>query len=132
MNADDEHLIRGRAHLADGEGFEAHEVWEDAWRPLPPGPEKVALQGLIQLAVALEHRRRGNPRGAAGQWSKAREKLRAGLPWPLLDLDRLLTEVAPCLDAAARGELAALPNLSWLKEPQAGACRTDVSIWVRE
>lgn len=115
MRPDRGALLAGRAHLARGEGFEAHEVWEDAWRPMPRGPEKLALQGLIQLAVALEHRRRGNPRGAAGQWAKAKDKLVEGLPWPLLDLERLLAAVAPCLDAAGRGELAPLPDLAWLE-----------------
>ena len=114
MTGEEPRLLAGRAHLARGEGFEAHELWEDAWRPLPKGPEKLALQGLIQLAVALEHRRRDNPRGAAGQWAKAKAKLADGLPWPLLDLDRLLREVAPCLDAAARRELLPIPNLEWL------------------
>ncbi len=120
MSPDPAALLAGRAHLARGEGFEAHEVWEDAWRPMPRGREKLALQGLIQLAVALEHRRRGNPRGAAGQWAKASDKLAAGLPWPLLDLDRLLAAVAPCLDAATRGELAPLPDLSWLEAAATG------------
>jgi pimeloyl-ACP methyl ester carboxylesterase len=123
MNAIWPRLIEGRRHLARGEGFEAHEVWEEAWRPLPPGAERRSLQGLIQLAVALEHRRRGNPRGAAGQWAKAKARLEGGLPWPLLDLPRLLHDVAPCLDAAARGELADLPDLGWL-EAEGGGVRS--------
>ena len=59
--------------------FEAHEVLEAEWRPTPRGPRRELLQGLIQLAVSLEHWRRGNPRGARGQWEKARGHL-AGLP----------------------------------------------------
>lgn len=59
--------------------FEAHEVLEAEWRPTPRGPRRELLQGLIQLAVSLEHWRRGNPRGARGQWDKARGHL-AGLP----------------------------------------------------
>lgn len=46
-----------------GEFFAAHEVWEDLWR----GSREVKreyYQGLVQCAVALEHFRRGNARGA--------------------------------------------------------------------
>jgi predicted metal-dependent hydrolase len=59
--------------------FEAHEVLESLWRETPRGPDRELLQGLIQLAVSLEHWRRGNPRGARGQWEKAQGHL-AGLP----------------------------------------------------
>lgn len=52
---------------------------ELAWRACPPGDDKRFLQALIQLAVSLEHWRRGNPRGAQGQWGKALWKLE-GLP----------------------------------------------------
>ena len=62
--------------------FEAHEVWEALWRDLPrsaeldaPGSDRRFVQGLIQLAVSFEHWKRGNPRGARGQWEKAAEKL---------------------------------------------------------
>lgn len=55
--------------------FEAHEELELVWRPWPAGPERLFLQGLIQAAVSLEHWRRANPRGAAGQYEKARAKL---------------------------------------------------------
>jgi len=77
--ADAPALAEGLARFAAGEWFEAHEVLELLWRPLPKGPDRHFVQGLIQLAVALEHWRRGNPRGARGQWDKARGHL-AGLP----------------------------------------------------
>lgn len=59
--------------------FECHEVLEALWRELPRGPTRDYVQGLIQLAVSLEHWRRGNPRGAWGQWTKAQAKF-VGLP----------------------------------------------------
>ena len=63
-----------------GAWFEAHEILERLWRGLERGSEAHRLtQGLIQLAVGLEHLRRGNPRGARGQWQKAEAKLE-GLP----------------------------------------------------
>lgn len=57
--------------------FEAHEVLEGLWRSMPHGQERLFIQGLIQLSVSLEHWRRGNPRGARGQWEKGRSKLTA-------------------------------------------------------
>ena len=75
MIIDRARLDEGLALFSDGRWFEAHEVLEAAWRPLAPGPDRHFLQGLIQLAVALEHWRRGNPRGARGQWEKAQRHL---------------------------------------------------------
>ncbi len=54
--------------------FEAHEVWEDLWRADPSGG-RAFWQGLIMAAVALEHWRRGNPRGACSQWRQGRARL---------------------------------------------------------
>ena len=50
--------------------FEAHEVLEDPWREAD-GAHKAFLHALIHGAVSLEHLKRGNPRGAWGQWNKA-------------------------------------------------------------
>ena len=69
----------GIALILDRAWYEAHEALEVPWRAAPPGDHKRFLQGLIQLAVSLEHLRRGNPRGALGQWRKGRVKLE-GLP----------------------------------------------------
>lgn len=72
---DDPRYAEGIALFRAEQYFEAHEELELAWRAVAPGPDKLFLQGLIQLAVSLEHWRRGNPRGARGQWEKARAKL---------------------------------------------------------
>ena len=53
--------------------FESHEVLEDPWREAE-GQTKSFLHALIHAAVSLEHLRRKNPRGAWGQWVKARQK----------------------------------------------------------
>ncbi|MFN7145443.1 MAG: DUF309 domain-containing protein [Myxococcota bacterium] len=78
--------------------FESHEVLEELWRETPRGPEREFLQGLIQLAVSLEHWRRANPRGAWGQWGKARGHL-AGLP--------------PTFEGVAVGELLGAFETLW-------------------
>lgn len=66
---------RAEEAFAAGRWFEAHEHWEDAWRRLPRGEERLRVQGRIHLAVALHQHERGNPRGAASQLEKARRKL---------------------------------------------------------
>ena len=59
----EEKFERGLAHFNAREFFEAHEVWEEVW--LVEGePEKTFLQGIIQIAAAFHHYRRGNTDGA--------------------------------------------------------------------
>lgn len=60
--------------IADRRWFDAHEGLEDAWRAAA-GRERRTLQGMIHIVVAFEHVRRGNPRGARAQWTKAQAKL---------------------------------------------------------
>ncbi len=87
--------VEGLRLFSEGHWFEAHEVLELFWKEQSAGPDRQFLQGLIQLAVSLEHWRRGNPRSAWGQWEKARMKLEP-LPSPYggLDLARLLRDFA--------------------------------------
>jgi predicted metal-dependent hydrolase len=51
--------------------FEAHEAWEEIWLHTE-APEKIFLQGLIQVTVAFHHHSRENLRGT-------KSLLRAGL-----------------------------------------------------
>jgi uncharacterized protein len=51
--------------------FEAHEAWEEIWLHTEP-PEKIFLQGLIQVTAAFHHHSRNNLRGT-------KSLLRAGL-----------------------------------------------------
>lgn len=107
---DDPRYALGVRLFQDGRFFEAHEELELAWRATPAGDTRRFLQGLIQLAVSLEHWRRGNPRGARGQWEKARAKL-DDLPeeYAGLALGRLRADIAGWyapydLDAASRAQ----------------------------
>lgn len=67
-------LQRGLTLFNAGEFFDAHEVWEDAWRAAP-AEEKQFLQGLIQIAVALHHHSRGNLAGASSLLARAHRNL---------------------------------------------------------
>ena len=52
-----------RLYLA-GEFFAAHEAWESLWLRAQE-PEKMFLQGLIQVTAAFHHLQRGRPLGTA-------------------------------------------------------------------
>jgi uncharacterized protein len=57
-----------------GHFFECHEAWEHVWNRCE-AEEKLAIQGLIQAAVAILHFERGNHEGAESLYAKARAKL---------------------------------------------------------
>jgi uncharacterized protein len=80
-----------RAHF-----FDAHEVLEDVWRPLPRDrPLRRHLQGMVQLAVAFHHESTGNHVGARSVLERAMRNLNgADSSFPDLDLDRLRAELA--------------------------------------
>ena len=77
--------------------FEAHDTWEELWRETS-GPERLFLQGLIQVAVGLYHRENGNLRGATSQLNKALDKLGRYLPaYHGIGTEELTTQVRECL-----------------------------------
>jgi uncharacterized protein len=75
-------FTQGYAHFTHGHYFEAHEVWEDLWRQLPPDEscldktyvDKTYVHACIQLAVALHHRGKGNMVGFNNLLTKAGQK----------------------------------------------------------
>lgn len=56
--------------------FECHEVLEDEWKKDPQRERKNYWRGLIQIAVALYHWRRGNFKGAARSFGHATDNLK--------------------------------------------------------
>lgn len=67
--------------------YEAHEAWEDIWRPAT-GATKLFYQGLIQAAAALLHYDRQNGRGAKLCIDNALKKLES-LDSPYMSLNLL-------------------------------------------
>ncbi len=57
-------LAEGLALYEAGEFFAAHEAWESVWLGTQQ-PEKMFLQGLIQVTAAFYHLQRNNPLGTA-------------------------------------------------------------------
>jgi predicted metal-dependent hydrolase len=55
----------------DRDYFECHEILEEYWKSLPPTERSSVWVGLIQIAVALYHQRRGNYAGAAKMMESA-------------------------------------------------------------
>jgi len=68
-------LERGIIFFNSGHYFDAHEAWEDLWRP-SGGPLRLFYQGLVQSAVGLYHLNQGNLNGAKAQLGKSLDKLR--------------------------------------------------------
>lgn len=119
----DPRLAEGLRLFRAQEWFEAHEVIEGLWRSLSAGPDRSFAQGMIQLAVSLEHWRRHNPRGALGQWTKARGHL-AGLPsvYAGVEVERLLGEFAAVyaeleLERAVAAQRAGEAVHAWTTRP---------------
>jgi hypothetical protein len=69
----------GIRHFNARQFYDAHEVWEDAWRE-SHGLEKRFLQGLIQAAVAFHHHSTGNAAGAFSLIERAHKNLAACPP----------------------------------------------------
>lgn len=67
--------IEGRDLFLAGKYFEAHDCWEEAWQE-ETGAEKLFLQALIQISVALYHASSDNFTGATGLLEKAGSKLK--------------------------------------------------------
>ena len=71
-----EKLTEGVAHFNNREFWEAHESWEELW--LEAGTDiHQYLQGLIQLAAAYHHVKRGTTRGAVRLFDAALKRLEA-------------------------------------------------------
>jgi len=57
-------LAEGLRRYHAGQFFAAHEAWESVWLESEE-PEKMFLQGLIQVTAAFHHLQRNNRRGTA-------------------------------------------------------------------
>jgi len=89
-------FARGIELFNRSEFYDAHEVLEDVWRA-NSGPEKKFLQGLIQLAVALHHHSKGNPRGARSLLARSARNMQ---PFPDgfcgIQVSRVLHSITEC------------------------------------
>lgn len=117
--------LRGIEHFNEGDFFEAHEVWEDAWNGTS-GRRSDFYRGLIQMAVALEHYRRLNGLGVRKVFASAKQ-LWAPLPdhymgLDLRDFERQMEQALADVLAAPRGTPVQLDTsrffrLAWRYDP---------------
>jgi predicted metal-dependent hydrolase len=123
LTLEEARLRRGAALFNEAAFFEAHEIWEDAWREAT-GDRRRLLHGLIQIAAGFVKLQRGEPRGAWGLLGKGAGKLHV-MPADAagLDVHSLLLEVsawrvaiATMLEEGQRAfDAAALPRLKFLR-----------------
>jgi len=73
-------LLRGVELFNSGLYWEAHEVWEEEWKPDRKGPDAGFYKGLIQVAAGCLHYTRRNRRGAVNKWRGGAGYLRPYLP----------------------------------------------------
>ena len=110
-------LLEGIEHFNVGRFWEAHESWEVLWMAAT-GEEREFLQGLIQLAAAYHHTKRGTLSGAVRLFDAALARME---PFPAghdeIDRSRAVRAAAVHREwAAARvqgGEAACLPLEEW-------------------
>ncbi len=104
----DETLDYAQRLLDDGLAFNAHEVFEAAWKN-GPFAERMLWQGLAQYAVGLTHIQRGNAKGARTLLERAVSRLEDSRPWPYgIDGPALMAYAQRLLgDLAAGREISA-------------------------
>jgi hypothetical protein len=99
-------LAEGCRRFDAGRFFDAHEIWEDAWR-VETGSRRLAMQGLIQIAAGFHKGLvQGRPAGMARLLAAGLGKLEASGGIGGLDLAAFRAEVTRWGDAArawARG-----------------------------
>ena len=79
-----------------------HEALEELWRAEKCHSRRRFLQGMVHLCAAVFQHRRGNAKGAARQWVRARVRLEPFLPrHENLEIEAMLrgveSEIAPSL-----------------------------------
>jgi len=87
-------LDRGVSLFGSGAYFEAHEAFEELWRPAS-GPARLLYQGLVQVCAGLVKQGRGQPGPAGTLLDKGLAKLE-GVPrqhWAGLDVGRLIEDL---------------------------------------
>lgn len=93
--------------VRDGRGFDAHEVFEGAWRAAPDD-ERDLYQGLVHVAVATYQDSRGHAVGRTRQLEKALRRLAPYAPsYEGIDIEGLLDW---CRASLAAGRCQPLPG----------------------
>lgn len=112
----DKQFQRGFEQFNAREFFAAHETWEEIWL-VAPEPDKTFLQGIIQVAAAFHHYRRGNTAGTQSLLDAGLQKLsKFPADYRGLQLEALCREARNWLELLASGKgpgESALPRIEW-------------------
>lgn len=121
----DEKFQRGFEQFNAREFFVAHETWEEIWL-VAPEPDKTFLQGIIQVAAAFHHYRRGNTAGTQSLLDAGLQKLsKFPADYRGLQLEALCRGARNWLELLASGKdpgEGALPRIE--RNPNCGSRRT--------
>ena len=115
------HFVEGVDHFNRKEFWEAHESWETIWLAAESDIEQF-LQGLIQVAAAYHHVKRGTFRGAIRLFEAGLRRLEAFPPGfcdcDRADVERAAREERERLIASAAGDVR-YPELKLLSRSPA-------------
>jgi len=99
-------LAEGLRLYHAGEFFTAHEAWESVWLGAPE-PEKMFLQGIIQVSAAFHHLQRNNRLGTVLLLQGALRRLdRYPASFGGISVTLLCDDVRECLRRLEAGETA--------------------------
>ena len=114
----------GFRHYEGGQPFEAHEAWEPAWMGTDDLAERALVQGLIKVAAAEVHGRRGNAAGVARNLEGALERLRYAAaqgcltaPGATVDVRALIDLAETRLAGARAGDPGPTIDIPWRPDP---------------
>lgn len=108
-------LAEGRVHFDAGRWFEAHEVWEQAWKR-ETGGDRLFLQALIVVAAACHKAKLGHAVGAVKLFTAADQKLGAfGDGYGGLAVAALQRDVTRALEACEDWEAGGRPWVPTLR-----------------
>ncbi|MCP9850540.1 DUF309 domain-containing protein [Cyanobium sp. Morenito 9A2] len=110
----DPRFLEGLALFNAADWYPCHDLFEALWHETA-GPDRAALQALLQIAVAHWHLERGNLRGATILMGEGLGRLAAygdgALGLDLRPLRRVLSERLEALQLGEAGAAGALPPL---------------------
>jgi len=103
--------LQGIELFNECEFFEAHETWEELWTEYR-GEGRKFYQGIIQVAVAMQHFTNGNLRGAKKVYVTSRNYLQAyPAVYEGLDLEAFLAQYERCFEEVLQSEEELPPEL---------------------
>ena len=111
-------FLHGIALLNGAHFFEAHEVLEDIWRPMAlSDADRIVMQGIVQIAVALHHQSTGNRSGALSVMRRALRNLAGASEHSLgVRIDLLRPAVDCWIAAVERGAHPNAPKIELIAE----------------